>query len=106
MKLSQWLKEFNSHGIYVTVEIEKELNEKFSKDIRLPYTTVGKLRGWIGTFKGPEALTGEYNEHITDGWELAHILASRELGYQPDAGLNGRGSRFDACVNALEKSGR
>lgn len=106
-KVSEFLKELDSHFIYV----EPQLSEEFEKETgeKAPWQkhTVGSTNTSLGQFKGVEKeIKGNESDHCSYGWEIAAACEKEFAQTYTYAHFNGRGFAFRAAIEAIEKVGK
>ena len=110
MKISEWLKgSITSHEIYDHLVLAKEFKEKTGGTPAWLVHSDAQTRGNIGEFKGTKWLSPETKnaDALCYGWEIAESFVRKyvEASKWTYNLFHGRGSRFDATIEDLEKAG-
>jgi hypothetical protein len=100
-KPSQFLEDLDSHSVY---------DAKMLDECEFDVSTVPvQTRHGVAQEMNERGLGGWLKEDgvsiLFSGWKAADALALKYLGYDPAPMIQGRGSRFRACLSALKEAG-
>lgn len=108
MKPSEWLQEFDSHGIYDATAIAADFTNTTGLEPCWPVHTPKETRAAIrARGLGGSFSSKNENQLMAYGYSIARALESKfvPVGKQMSHGFYGRGSQFRAAIKALQSVG-
>ena len=105
-KISDFLKDLNSHSIYAEPTLSADFERTFGKKAPWPTHSIGRTSTSTGQFKGVEGeLRGKDSDRCSYGYEIAAACEQEFAKTSEFGNYHGRGSAFRASIAALEKAG-
>lgn len=101
-KIHEWLSELDSHSIYDAKQIKENFKKETGTEPCWGHHSASTIRAMIEH----RGLGGEFSgdEPAISGYEIAEALAEK-YGDTSFAMYHGRGSRFRAALESIEKAG-
>lgn len=109
-KPSEWLSDFDSHGIYEAEACEKDFRESCgplpTDPVPVwPVHSVAATRQAIKARGVGGIVNGNSRDRVCYGYEIANALAEHYAKFSGFRRFHGRGSQFEASVRALHEAG-
>jgi hypothetical protein len=106
IKVSEWLVDFDSHGIYDSDGLKQDLREETGVDA--PWRAVSSREMWRRIKKrGLGGTVSDTGEPLISGYEIAEALAGKLVPEKEQTWhkYQGRGTRFRAALEDLRRMG-
>jgi hypothetical protein len=104
MKISEWLSELDSHGIYDNAACRADFQAKTAKQPSWPGHTMTRTLAYIKHRGIGGHVDGHPDQRMSYGWEIAEGLADK-YAPGPRMSFEGRGRRFREAISVLIKAG-